>query len=423
MKRFNLLIITTVFFYIAVALAAGYYLKAAVSKNSQAYKVEMNRIFSSLSEGTSFDRLDLHSYKYVEKVSFLPAGELSEEDSRIFYQEENKSQIVIKPLFIGASFQGMVRFDYRITDGSSELALIMTEICLSVMELFLLGILFYLKYRLIAPFERLSGIPDKLAKGHLKEVVKEEKNQYFGRFLWGVGQLKDHLEITKKRELELIKEKKKMLLSLSHDIKTPLNTIKLYGKALEDNLYMEEEKKKHAAHQIGVKAGEIQGYLEEIIKSSREDILDIQVKDGEFYLKDLMGKVLDTYAEECSIREAELTVGTYENSLLNGDIERTFEVFENIIENTFKYGDGGKIEITFSEEDYCRLIHIFNTGGNVNETEFNHIFESFFRGTNSEGKQGNGLGLYICREIMRKMGGDIYAENKDEGMEFTLVFR
>ena len=115
-------------------------------------------------------------------------------------------------------------------------------------------------------------------------------------------------------------------------------------------------------------------------------------------------------------------MNAYENRLLKGDLERSLEVFENIFENAFKYGDGRKIEITFCEEDYCQLIRIFNTGIPVTDNEFNHIFESFYRAENSGGKKGNGLGLYICREIMRKMGGEIFAEKLNDGMAFVLVF-
>ena len=74
------------------------------------------------------------------------------------------------------------------------------------------------------------------------------------------------------------------------------------------------------------------------------------------------------------------------------------------------------------EEDDCQLIRFYNTGEPVSENDFNHIFESFYRAANSQGQPGNGLGLYICREIMRKMDGAIYAERTEEGMAFVLVF-
>lgn len=163
--------------------------------------------------------------------------------------------------------------------------------------------------------------------------------------------------------------------------------------------------------------------MAEIIRSSKEDILDIRVEMGEFYLEELVKRVADTYVEKCAVRMMELQIGRYENRLVRGDLDRILEVFDNVMENAFKYGDGRRIEISFYEEDFCQLIRIFNTGEAVSENDFNHIFESFFRGTNSLGQQGSGLGLYICREIMRKMDGEVFAEKEKDGMGIVLVFR
>ena len=82
-----------------------------------------------------------------------------------------------------------------------------------------------------------------------------------------------------------------------------------------------------------------------------------------------------------------------------------------------------KIKISFYEEEYCQLIKIYNTGKPINANEFNHMFDSFFRGSNVEGKDGQGLGLYICNNIMKKMDGDIFAEFEDGGMSFTIVLQ
>ena len=98
-----------------------------------------------------------------------------------------------------------------------------------------------------------------------------------------------------------------------------------------------------------------------------------------------------------------------------------YEAIGNLIENAFKYGDGKKIDIKFSEEDSYELISVINSGNPVSENEMPHLFDSFFRGKNAEGKEGNGLGLYICKEIMRKMNGDIFANYKKDGLEFVLV--
>ncbi|MFQ7798162.1 MAG: sensor histidine kinase [Coprobacillus cateniformis] len=280
-----------------------------------------------------------------------------------------------------------------------------------------------MKKKLVEPFQRLSELPIQLAKGHLKGHIKEEKSRYLGRFMWGMGQLKDTLDVSRQRQIELMKEQKKMLLSLSHDIKTPLNLIKLYSKALEEDIYTNEQDKRNAVHQIGQKSQEIEKYVEEIIQSSREDILDLPVHNSEFYLQDLLSKVMNVYAEQCALRHIDLKLGDFENRLLKGDIERCQEVLENLFENAFKYGDGRRIEVSFYEEDYCQLIRLFSSGSTVTDNEFNHLFESFFRGTNAKGMKGSGLGLYICKELMQKMDGTIFAEKCEDGMAFIMVLR
>lgn len=423
MKKYSRIMIISVFIYAVIAAACAIYLGDLQKQENHEYRVERNRIYSSLPGVEALDRLDLRSYKYIKEVSFLPASILTKDEVTGFYTGGNNDEIEIIPWYRGHELLGYLKFSYEKEEIYLGNVLLAVQIALFIMELFTFAVLLYLRERLIKPFHKMSEMPEELAQGRLKGLVKEEKNRYFGNFLWGMAQLKDELAVSEKRRMELEKERKNLLLVLSHDIKTPLNTIRLYGKALAENLYQDAVKEQHAAEQIGVKTREIELFVEEIMKTSREDILDIQVENGEFYLAELMDKVLADYSEKCAVRMIELQVDKYENRLLRGDLNRAREVLENIFENAFKYGDGRHIKIRFYEEDYCQLIHIFNTGIPVTDNEFNHIFESFFRGGNSNGKQGNGLGLYICREIMRKMDGEIFAQKEMAGMSFTVVFR
>lgn len=405
-------------------MAAGYGIRKINTNWKSLYKVEINRIYNKILQGIPVDSLDLGEFQSIEKLTYLDAAALeTEEITKAFYQEENAFGMMILPIYTTGRLEGFVRFDYQHPKFNVNSIFLFTQGYIGIMTVFVIAILLYLRSQLIRPFFRMIDLTYDLANGHLNRVVMIEKSKFFRKFLWGLGMLKDTLAASKERQLELEQEKKKLLLSLSHDIKTPLQSIQLYGKALEENLYPTDIQKNQAARQICQKVKEIEHYVTEITKYSQEDILDIQVNKGEFYQADLIHRILATYKEKCKNRALELQIGTYENLLLNGDLERALEVFENIFENAFKYGDGRKIEISFYEEDYCHLIRIYNTGTPVTDNEFNHIFDSFFRGTNSNGKKGSGLGLYICREIMRKMDGEIFAQKLEEGMAFVLVFR
>lgn len=396
--------------------------------------------------------INLDSYHEIQSIAYLSIVETDKDVIIDFYSGVNGEESMIYPLYLyrknadktediekserspntlditadktsdmaGEYMAGYLRFDYQ-QAGSSRQFLFWIQGALLLMELFLLGVLIYLRSHLIQPFHRMREMTYELSKGNLQGEVKAEKNQYLGKFLWGLNELKDALRVSRKRELDLQREKKMLLLSLSHDIKTPLNMIKLYGKALEDGLYPTDDERINAYHQIGEKAVQIENFVSEIMKASKEDIVHIEVEKGEFYLKELVQWIETFYGEKCALRKCSLTVGDYQNRIFQGDIHRLFEVFENLFINAFKYGDGRSICVSFYEEDYCQLIRVFNTGEPVSEKEFVHLFDSFFRGENTRGQQGNGLGLYICKEIMHKMGGDIFAGCETDGMAFVVV--
>ena len=281
------------------------------------------------------------------------------------------------------------------------------------MAILFIAVMLYIKFAILAPFERLSGIPYELSKGNLAAPIKETKNRFFGKFLWGINVLRENIEQQKQRELEMQKEKKMLLLSLSHDIKTPLSAIKLYSAALSKNLYSDTEKQHIIAENINQKADEIEGYVSQIITASREDFLSLEVEMGEFYLSELVEKIAGYYREKLVLIKTDFIVGKYKNCLLSGDLNRSIEVLQNIMENALKYGDGRRMELIFPEDDECVQIAVTNGGCTLGKDDLPHIFESFWRGANAENIGGSGLGLYICRQLMCKMKGEIFAKIDD----------
>ncbi len=269
----------------------------------------------------------------------------------------------------------------------------------------------------------MSDLSYELAKGNLSMPIKEEKSKLFGRFLWGMDMLREKLEDNKEKELEFQKERKMLILSLSHDIKTPLSSIELYSKALSENLYDTKERRDEALQGIARNVKEIKGYVDEIVTASREDFLNLEVAAGEYYLSEIM-KVTETYyIDKLFVLHTEFQVETPEECLLKGDKNRMVEVLQNIMENAIKYGDGKSIRISFGEEEDCKLIHIENSGCNLKKEELPNIFDSFYRGSNAGAVKGSGLGLYICKNLMRKMDGDIFAEVKEDAFCMTVVAR
>lgn len=336
MKKYNGLIVISVVIYCVLAFLSGNAILSMENTRHHAYRIESHRIMNQIKTTDDINQLNLNEYQYIQEIEFLKAETTNQSTVQQFFAEGNNNQIQIIPFYQDNQLQGYMKFIYQIPQLNNYQIIWILEISLLILEIFILSILIYMKRKIVQPFHRLSHLPLQLAKGHLKGEVKEEKSKYFGQFMWGMGQLKDTLDISQKRQLELLKEKKKMILSLSHDMKTPLNLIKLYSKALQENIYSDQESQMHAMKQIGEKAEEIEKYIGEIIQSSREDMIDLQVHNSDFYLNELIDKVLSVYQEQCDIRQIELIIDHYENRILKGDIERSQEVFENLFENALK---------------------------------------------------------------------------------------
>ncbi len=418
MKKINRLIILFSAVYVGLFLAAELILSRQVKETGREYLVEVNRIMRGMEEQGGFFMPDLQGMEQIVRVTFLKDADIAEMKS--FFQAENGLEIHIEPLFISGELVGFVRFDCKsMIDIKSEMRIFEGMVLFA--GIFTIAILLFVKIKIVKPFAALNRLPYELSKGRLDTEILENKDRFLGKFMWGISMLQDHLQESQMKSMHLEKEKKLLLLSISHDIKTPLSTIKLYAKALKEGVYDTKEKQEAAARQIEKLSGEIESHVKAIVSSSSQEIVHVEVNISEFYLKDLVEMIREYYRPKCRLAMIELIIGNFDNKLIKGSIDSTFEVVENVMENAFKYGDGKKIKISFYEEEYCQLIRISNTGLCVKQEEMPHLFDSFYRGSNVGDKTGNGLGLYICREIMQKMEGEIFAGRDDTGMSFHLV--
>jgi signal transduction histidine kinase len=406
MRRFDKLFIAVIAVLVAlIALTNVFLLRGEQDDRGRPHRVEVNRLAQKIDAGQAPDLGACDYVTGITKYSDNPTG---------FYHTNSD--------YVVHQIQGeLYRFDYR-TAAPKGADFVAVNTALAGMTVVVLGVLVYLRQRILRPFQELSDVPYELSKGNLTLPVKETKNRFFGRFVWGVDLLRENMEQQKKRELALQKEKKTLLLSLSHDIKTPLSAIKLYAKALSRGLYTDKEKQQQIIGSIDAKADEIEGFVSQIIQASNEDFLSLEVNMGEFYLTELMTPIQGYYREKLSLVKIDFKVGAYTNCLVRGDLDRSIEVLQNVMENAIKYGDGVKIQLEVSEEDGCTLITVRNSGCALPQTELPHVFDSFWRGSNADRQPGSGLGLYICRQIMHKMNGEIFAQIEGGDMAVTAVF-
>lgn len=410
LKRYNRIVIVVVAVTLAVFSAANFALSLSQkNKASHEYRVEVSRL-SQYIEINGYDSIDLKACKSV-----IAVDKLTDSNRECFFDSEYD--------YLVREINGdFYRFDY-ITKTDNTTPFVVLNISLFVLAVIVTAVLVYIRAAVIKPFESIKELPREIAKGNLSVPIKETKSRYFGDFLWGMDLLRENVEQHKENELRLLKEKQTLILSVSHDIKTPVGIIELSAKSLEHDLYKDEEKQKEVSKNISAKCEEIKKYVSDLIKASNEEFLKLEVNMGEFYTSQLLESIRSYYKEKLGLLKTEFVVTEYTDMVIKGDLDRSIEILQNIIENAVKYGDGRRIELSAEVEEKFLLVTVTNSGCTLQNSELPHIFESFWRGSNSAKVDGSGLGLSICRSLIRKMGGEIFA-NIDDDNSFcvTVVF-
>lgn len=404
MKSFNKIIAVFLALMAVFFLIMNIVLLRQNTSSVPLYKIETNRIEQELKNGRQVSADDYPNILGIYEYS----GDSS------FYSSDN--EYVIKEIN-----NKLYRIEYIDKQKKSNRMLIAVDIALAVFTLIILAVFVFIKKKLLKPFNELSTLPEQLSKRNLVIPLKEHKSRFFGKFVWGMDMLRQELEHSRQKSLEYAKNEKTFLLSLSHDIKTPLAAIKLYSKALSKGIYSSPEKQLEAAESINDKVNEIEKIVNELSANLSSEFMDFDVRCSEFYLSDIMSKIEKYYSDKLSVIGTSFSINEYSNCMLHGDADRLEEVLQNIIENAMKYGDGNSISISFSDEEDCRLITVTNTGCTLPDKELPHIFDSFWRGSNAGSQNGSGLGLYICRRLMELMGGSIFAEISSGCMNITVV--
>lgn len=353
----------------------------------------------------------------VKSIEFIYLDQLSAEQSRFFFAGTGQNTFAILPVEKTDAF-------VRYTIKPQKKSRLPTLIAVSLAPLIALFALIKTEKDVLKPFHVMSEIPGQLAKGHFQYNAPQYRGKAFHSFLWGLDMLRAKLDEQRDINLGLEKERKTLVASLSHDIKTPLSSIKTYSVAIKDGVYGTQDEMQNALDVIIEKTIKIERLTDELLASSVNAIDAITVDASGHYLSELWLAIDKTVHNRISLLKMEYYIEPLQNDyIVLADMDRLVEVCDNIIENAVKYGDLGGLSVRFSSEEQHTLVSFENTGTQIPETEIKHVFSSFYRGSNVGRVQGHGLGLYIAAKIMRAMGGDIYSENMDDGVRIKLILK
>lgn len=279
----------------------------------------------------------------------------------------------------------------------------------------LLALSTYLYISVIRPFAKLQGFAEQVASGNLDLPLKYEKSNPFGRFAWAFDHMRIELKRARASERAAIEENKSVMASLAHDLRTPVASIRAYSEALSMGLAESEEERREYVEVIDRRCIEVSQLVNDMLTHSLAELDRISVECSAVPASPLLHQVVKDFGllEPVSV--------TAEDAVLHADALRLRQAIENLLMNVSKYAPGKAVEVTgrCKDEDSYQ-IEVRDYGPGMDDADIPFAFNRFYRGLNAHEVPGSGLGLYVVRYVVDRMGGEVTIAQAHPGISVRL---
>jgi len=286
-------------------------------------------------------------------------------------------------------------------------ALILFFIVVTFILFFFVTYMIYLDRSIFRPFRKLQSFARHVAGGHLDIPLPMDKSNVFGAFTESFDLMREELEKARENERKANRSKKELVASLSHDIKTPVASIKAVSEVMAIKSKSEDDKRQLAV--IEAKADQINTLITNMFTATLEELQELKVEPEE-----QSSEILYEIMENADFNRR-LTAAKIPQCIICVDPLRLTQVVDNIVSNAYKYAET-KISIAADIKGQYLEIDFRDYGSGVKDEELPLLFSKFYRAENAQGINGAGLGLYISKYLMEKMSGDILCVNVNPGL-------
>lgn len=330
--------------------------------------------------------------------------------------------------------EGYSVFDYRVNDAvegkiafnarAEEFAAVTHEqetvFFITVGSAYALGLilLFIIWYFYIRPFDKLKVFAANVSKGNLDVPLNMTRHNYFGAFTESFDRMREELKLSNEREAAANRSKQELVAELSHDIKTPVATIKATCEVME--LKYKDGDVREKVDVIKSKATSVEHLIDNMFKATLEDLDELKVNPREE-----SSLIIDEILDDLRFYGEVQRLNSVPECLIMADRLRLEQVIDNIAGNSFKYA-GTPLEVDYKADDKNVHVIISDRGPGVPEEELMMLTSKFYRGSaaSESGKDGSGLGLYLASRFMEKMGGGLEIHNREGGgLTVEIVIR
>lgn len=285
-------------------------------------------------------------------------------------------------------------------------------------------------WRLIRRYHQmqLHHIIDELhyiANGHFDHRIPFRVSGDVQRVVDSVNALVDSVINSMDEERAIEKSKDELITNVSHDIRTPLTSIIGYLGLIEDQQYHTEDDLLKYTHTAFLKSKQMKSLVDDLFEYTKVRQTDTPLSLNNIDLAAMLEQLGASF--ELEAQKKGMTIGSTSEPatlMMEADPEKLVRVFNNLVSNALKYGDGGK-EINLNAKrlsDNELEVRVTNDGPKIPKESLALIFERFYRVEESRSKEtgGTGLGLAIAQSIVALHGGYIFVESDDELTSFVI---
>ncbi|MEI8343707.1 MAG: HAMP domain-containing sensor histidine kinase [Candidatus Moraniibacteriota bacterium] len=232
------------------------------------------------------------------------------------------------------------------------------------------------------------------------------------------------LYVAKAAHLEEIDKMKDDFISMaSHELKSPLTALRGYLELMTDGSAVSAIEQKHYLENMGLSVLRLNNLVEDLLDVSRIEQNRIPIKNESVQIQAAASQLIDEMKISASNKNLELNNQIEALPTAYCDLERVKQIVVNLLSNAIKYTQKGSVKITGRFDDKFIYLIFADTGIGMSAEQVKNLFGKFYRITNDKTKNisGTGLGLWISRQLARKMRGDILVESMEGvGSRFTL---
>jgi len=284
---------------------------------------------------------------------------------------------------------------------------------------------------IVKPVGRLRLATNNIKNGNFDFEMPKATNDEIGDVCKDFEEMRVILKQSAQDKINSDKEEKELIRNISHDLKTPLTSIKGYVEGILDGVADTPEKREKYLRTIANKVNDMDKLIDELTIYSRLDTNRMPYTFSRVAVKQYFDDYCDELSMDLESQGIELEYGNYVSSdvKIAVDTEQFKRVVNNIISNSVKYmSDKRKGRISIKVYDEGTYVHIImqDNGKGIESKELPHIFERFYRTDDSRNSSqgGSGIGLAIVKRIIEDHKGKIWAESVEgEGTTMHILLK